>query len=167
MKLIGSALYIFLFLGLTLNGCQPISPTAISTSAPSPTPITVCTPSNKTTDEASGYPEIQATATKGNLWALLFTRNGNFQAGTRVRIVWKMTDGRGDIKLTTIHADGTQTLPVWGPISRDIRTKWKHPGQEWGTEYIFPKAGCWRILVSRWLLATDEAVTAEIAIEVK
>jgi len=44
---------------------------------------------------------------------------------------------------------------------------WRHPGQEWESEFNFPKAGCWRILVSRWLIDADEAVTGDIAIEVK
>ena len=108
-----------------------------------------------------------------------------------------MTDGRGDIKLSAIHEDGTQVHPVWGPVSRRANTDWtglffivlrqakkdwkdlpsmkvyregsdwKHPGQEWGSEFIFPKAGCWRILVSRWLIDSDEAITGEIAIEVE
>jgi len=167
MKTYREFLYFFLLLGLILSGCQPAAPTEVPTLAASPIPTPVCIPSKTTIDPTSGNPEIQAAATKGFLWAMLFVHDGDFQAGTRVRIVWKMTDGRGDIKLTAIHADATQTRPVWGPISRDIRTKWNHTGQEWGTEYIFPKAGCWRILASRWLLATDESVTAEIAITVK
>lgn len=159
MKPIRVSLFILILPGLILNACRPASPTAVSTPA--------CAPSNTTTDKASGYPEIQATATSGTLWALLVVQDGNFHAGTKARIVWKMSDGRGDIKLMATHEDGTQVQPVWGPISRQARTDWNHPGQEWGTEYIFPKAGCWRILASRRLLGTDEVVTAEIAIEVE
>ncbi len=52
-------------------------------------------------------------------------------------------------------------------MSYQSRNEWKHPGQEWGSEFTFPKAGCWRILVSRWLIDTDKPITGEIAIEVK
>lgn len=172
--------------GLILIASKPNSPTLISTP--------VCKPSTTKTDKTSGYPEIQVAASSGTLWALLFTQDGNFHAGANARILWKMTEGRGDIKLTAIHEDGTKVQPIEGPVSRKAtvglislvlqqastnwkglfsiisrpsRNEWNHPGQEWGSEFVFPEAGCWRILVSRWLIDTDKPVTGEIAIEVK
>ena len=154
MRSFGVSLSVIILFVLT--ACQPAA-----------TPAPACNPSSTTIDATSGYPEIETAASKGTLWGLLFVQDGAFHAGAKSRILWKMTDGRGDIKLMAIHEDGTQIRPVWGPISRMWRSDWKHPGQEWGTEFIFPKAGCWRIPISRYLLETDERLTGEIAIEVK
>jgi hypothetical protein len=182
-------LLVLALFGLFLTVSLPLLPTRL--------PVPVCSPSKTKIDEASGYPEIQVTASSGRLWALLHAPDGKFNAGTKARILWKMTDGRGDIKLSAIHEDGTQAQLIWGPVSRRGNTDWtglffivlrqakkdwkdlpsmriyregsdwKHPGQEWGSEFIFPKAGCWRILVARWLIASDKAITGEIAVEVK
>ncbi|MEW6404957.1 MAG: hypothetical protein AB1649_24440 [Chloroflexota bacterium] len=184
-----ASLSLLLLVALILAGRNSAAATS-STSA-------ICSPSKTTIDEASGYPEIQASASEGHLWVMLLTRDGNIGAGARVRIIWKMTDGRGDIKLLAVNEQGVQVRPTWGPISRRGRvglgsvfslvlqqlktdwrrlsmvmmrptgSDWKRPGQEWGTEFIFPQAGCWRIFVSRWLVEADEPVTAEIDIDVK
>jgi len=185
MRSISIFLLILVLFGLILVAYKSNSPTSITPPA--------CKPSNTKIDKTSGYPEIQATASSGILWALPFAQDGNFHAGMNARILWKMTEGRGDIKLAAIHEDGTQVKPIRGPVSRKAttglislvlrqgtnwkgllsimsyqsRNEWKHPGQEWGSEFIFPKIGCWRILVSRWLIDTDKPITGEIAIEVK
>jgi hypothetical protein len=155
----GSRAALLVGLGLILAACRAAPET--------PTPTPICIPSATTLDEASGYPEIEFPASEGTLWALLFARDGVFHAGTQARIVWKMTDGRGDIRLTAIHESGLQVGPVYGPISRQTRSQWNHVGQEWGSAFIFPEAGCWRILVSRWLIDTDLPVTGQIEIEVR
>jgi hypothetical protein len=144
--------------GLALAACKPAPET--------PTPLPICIPSNTKIDEASGYPEIEFPASEGTLWALLFARDGEFRAGTRARILWKMTDGRGDIHLTAVDERRTLIRPEYGPVSRQLRSAWKHDGQEWAAEFTFPRAGCWRILVSRWLLDTDPPVTGQIEIQV-
>jgi hypothetical protein len=159
MRLIDKFRPLYLLLGLMLAAC--------GTAPASLTPTPTCIPSKTTIDEDSGYPEIRVSASRGLLWALLFTQDRNLRAGVRSRILWKMTDGRGDIGLTAIHEQGIYLTPVWGPVSRQMRSAWKHPGQEWGSEFVFPEPGCWRILVERWLLDTDLAVTGRIQIEVK
>ncbi|HEY6074147.1 MAG TPA: hypothetical protein VIV15_12360 [Anaerolineales bacterium] len=127
----------------------------------------LCVPFYTSLDEPSGFQEIEYPASEGTLWALLFSRDGEFQAGTTARILWKMTDGRGDIRLVAIHEDGvTRIRPSEGPVSRSMRSDWIHEEQEWGSEFIFPKAGCWRILVSRYLVDTDRPVTGEIEIQI-
>jgi hypothetical protein len=146
-----------LIAGLALSACT----------SPSPELAPFCIPFDTALDEPSGYPEIEFAASEGTLWALLFVKDGQFQANSRARILWKMTDGRGDIHLIAIHEDGTQIRAYYGPISRMMRSDWKHDGQEWASGFIFPKAGCWRILVSRWLLDTDRPVTGQIVIQVK
>lgn len=149
---------LFLGFGLALAACQPAPAT--------PVPTPVCVPSPTVLDEASGYPEIEFPASEGTLWALLTDPEGNLHAGSRAHILWKMTDGRGDIRLRAIHESGLQIGPSYGPISREYRSKWEHEGQEWGSEFVFPLPGCWRILVSRWLIPTDTPVTGEVEIEI-
>ncbi len=155
-KLLLSAL-LFLTMGM-LCACQPVPTTGLPP---------ICVPSETTIDEASGYPEIEIPASEGTLWALLYAQEGQFRAHIRARIVWKMTDGRGDIRLVAISEDGTRIAPAYGPISRAVTRAWKHDGQEWGSEFAFPEPGCWRIEVSRQLLDTDRPVTGGIAIQVK
>jgi len=153
---LGRCIWAALLIGTTAGSC---------TTAPALSPV--CVPFYTSPEEASGFPEIEFAASEGTLRALLFAADGQFHANEKARILWKMTDGRGDIHLTAIHEDGTQIRPSYGPISRQIRSEWKHPGQEWGTEFVFPKAGCWRILVSRWLMDTDRPVTGQIEIQVR
>lgn len=151
-------LLLVLGLGMTLAACQPEPDT--------PVPTPVCVPSPTTIDETSGYPEIEFPASEGTLWALLEAPGGELHAGTPAHILWKMTNGRGDIRLTAIHESGVRTGPSYGPVSREYRSKWEHEGQEWGSEFDFPLPGCWRIVVSRWLIPSDTPVTGEIEIQV-
>ncbi|MGE5251758.1 MAG: hypothetical protein ACM3QS_16265 [Bacteroidota bacterium] len=150
---------LLLALALVLGACRAAPAT------PEPTPV--CIPSATALDETSGYREIEFPASQGTLWALLFARDGVFRTGSRARILWKMTDGRGDIRLLAIHESGLSVAPVYGPISRATRSQWAHAGQEWGSEFIFPISGCWRILVARWLIETDLPVTGQIEIQVR
>ena len=157
MRSSAAVLTVALFL-LIAAACQPVPATPI------PTPV--CVPSPMTIDEPSGYPEIEFPASEGTLWALLETPGGELHAGTPAHILWKMTNGRGDIRLTAIHESGVRTGPSYGPISREYRSKWEHEGQEWGSEFDFPLPGCWRIVVSRRLIPEDVPVTGEIEIQV-
>lgn len=158
MQALGALSALSLGCGLILAACRPAS------SIPVPTPV--CVPSPTALDEASGYPEIEFPASEGTLWALLITPEGEFHARSQAHILWKMTDGRGDIRLTAIHESGLRIGPSYGPISREYRSKWEHEGQEWGSNFTFPLPGCWRILVSRWLIPEDLPVTGEIEIQV-
>ncbi len=155
-RALGRCIPLAFLLGWVLSSCTT-----------APVLSSLCVPFYTFPDEASGYPEIEFSASEGTLWVLLFAPDGEFHANTKARILWKMTDGRGDIHLIALHEDGTQTVPTEGPVSRAWRSDWKHPGQEWGSEFDFPKAGCWRILVSRWLLDTDRPVTGQIEIQVR
>lgn len=143
---------------LLLAACRAVPAT--------PVPTPVCVPSPTVVDEASGYPEIEFPASEGTLWALLQAPGGEFHVGVPAHILWKMTDGRGDIRLTAIHESGAHTGPTYGPISREYRSQWQHEGQEWGSGFVFPLPGCWRIVVSRWLIPADVPVTGEVEIQV-
>jgi hypothetical protein len=44
--------------------------------------------------------------------------------------------------------DGTRAKPWFGPEEHGGST-WRRPGEEWGTGFVFPKAGCYRVEVTR------------------
>jgi hypothetical protein len=82
------------------------------------------------------------------------------QAGQKeVKIVWRMT-GRGPVEITATHRDGTPARYTFGPQEHDW-SNWNRPGQEWGTGFVLPKAGCWGFHLARtsggsgdvWLVA--------------
>ncbi|MGW0804879.1 hypothetical protein [Nonomuraea sp. NPDC002799] len=77
--------------------------------------------------------------------------------GKEVKIVWRMT-GEGPLRVTGTLPDGTSAKLVWGPEEHG-GSNWERPGQEWGTGFVFPKRGCWKIELTRtrgsghvWLL---------------
>ncbi len=93
----------------------------------------------------TNFPEVRGTSDTQELWALLFTPPKPFQTGHEVKIVWRMT-GFGNFSIVARHEDGTEVLPTWGPEAHGGST-WERPGAEYGTGFIFPKAGCWRMIV--------------------
>lgn len=100
------------------------------------------------------YPlvEVRGDAAKGELWALVFQQLP-IQVDREVKIVWRMT-GTGSLKLVAEHADGTRIRPVYGPREQGGST-WNRPGNEWGSGFVFPKAGCWRVLATRKSIEGD------------
>jgi hypothetical protein len=105
-----------------------------------------CQPFKIGTD-TSGLPEIQGRSATQTLWALLFPYHLPVWSDEDLKIVWRMT-GAGNFSLEAQHTDGTVTQPIWGPDAHS-GSSWQRPGDEWGTGFHFPEAGCWRILVQR------------------
>ncbi|MFG1698567.1 hypothetical protein [Nonomuraea sp. NPDC049309] len=94
-----------------------------------------------------GFPEVRGTAEGAELWGLLFVRTTPLKRGDEVKIVWRMT-GEGPLKVRASLPDGTQAKLIWGPEEHG-GSNWRRPGQEWGTGFVFPKAGCWKIELTR------------------
>ena len=63
------------------------------------------------------------------------------------KIVWRMT-GSGAIALEAIGPQGERISPEWGPEPH-TGSNWNRPGDEWGTGFRFPAAGCWNVQVTR------------------
>jgi hypothetical protein len=97
--------------------------------------------------EGEGFPEVRGTARDAELWGLLFVRATPLRAGDEVKIVWRMT-GEGPLRIRAAHPDGTAAERVWGPEEHG-GSSWRRPGQEWGTGFVFPKPGCWKVELSR------------------
>jgi hypothetical protein len=92
-----------------------------------------------------GLPERQGVGQDATLWALFFAQKA--VAGQEIKIAWRMT-GTGDLAMSATGPDGKKTKPSWGPEPHG-GSNFDHPGDEWGTGWIFPSAGCWTIDAKR------------------
>jgi hypothetical protein len=104
-----------------------------------------CQPS-KIQKSQNGFLEIQADMkSDGEAWALLFFETAHAEEDEK--IVWRIT-GEGDtFEAQAQNEDGAIIQPIW--IEYHGGSNWQRPGQEWGTGFNFPTAGCWTIIVTR------------------
>jgi hypothetical protein len=105
----------------------------------------------------TGLIEVHGTARGAELWGLVFAAVP-LPVGQQVKIVWRMT-GDGPLQISVTRSDGMPARRTFGPEEHAGST-WDRPGQEWGTAFVFPKAGCWDFHLARtsgagdvWLLA--------------
>jgi len=112
-------------------------------------------------DTVSGGPEVQGTATHAELWGLLMSTSGVPPlVNSLVKIVWRMT-GSGAFTIVALGPSGMKLPPSQGPI-KHLGSDWNRPGDEWGTVFTFPVAGCWDLHATRgnafgdvWLEVVD------------
>jgi hypothetical protein len=91
---------------------------------------------------------MRGTAEGVELWGLLFPREPLPPSpGEEIKIVWRMT-GEGPLQVRATLADGTEAKLLWGPEEHE-GSNWRRPGDEWGTGFVFPKRGCWKIMLTR------------------
>ena len=94
-----------------------------------------------------GAPELHADSIgNGDVWALLLSC-AHIGAGQDTNIVWRAT-GSGAFSVTANGPDNMSMGPTFPPNPHGGST-WERPGDEWGTIFNFPKAGCWQLQVSR------------------
>ena len=118
-------------------GCQPASPAIV--------------PRGNETSAGVGLPQVEGKAPGGQLWALIF--NGwPMQTGNQNKIVWRMT-GSGNLELVAYGPDGRMVHPA--DVTLHEGSSWQRPGDEWGSVFVFPSAGCWNIHATRENLAGD------------
>jgi hypothetical protein len=105
----------------------------------------------------TGLTEVHGTARGAELWGLVFAPVP-LPVGQEVKIVWRMT-GDGPLQSSVTRSNGTPARRTFGPEEHGGST-WDRPGQEWGTGFVFSKAGCWNFHLARtsgvgdvWLLA--------------
>jgi hypothetical protein len=82
-----------------------------------------------------------------HLWALVFAPLP-IKARTETKIVWRMA-GRGAFNIGAKTTDGTSARLTFGPEPHGGSTWYIPNTDEWGTGFIFPTAGCWRVHASR------------------
>jgi hypothetical protein len=91
--------------------------------------------------------EIPGRASSATLWALAFADHP-FVAAREVKIAWRMT-GVGPLHLSATNLDTRQTVaPLYG-AEPHTSSSWHRPGDEWGSVWVFPAQGCWRITAAR------------------
>ncbi|MCK2221823.1 hypothetical protein MF672_049660 [Actinomadura sp. ATCC 31491] len=97
--------------------------------------------------QGEGFPEVKGVGEGVELWGLLFAETP-LRHGAEIKIVWRMT---GDGPLREVRAtlpDGTRAKLAWGPEEHG-GSSWHRPGQEWGTGFVFPRRGCWKVELTR------------------
>ncbi|WP_406040960.1 hypothetical protein OG799_33050 [Micromonospora sp. NBC_00898] len=97
------------------------------------------------------YGEVMAAGgevagTPGVFWALLFLQGARLPAGGPVKIALRVT-GSGELTLTAVGPGGVTVEPE-SFDSHDGST-WVRPGDEWGSYWVFPTAGCWTLRAER------------------
>ncbi|WP_433511769.1 hypothetical protein ACQP2T_49620 [Nonomuraea sp. CA-143628] len=124
------------------------SPTETPAVSQEPTPATTRVACHGTPlfINPDGFPEVRGTSQDAEVWGLLFAPVP-FGRGKEVKIVWRMT-GEGPLKVTAALPDGTRAKPTFGP-EQHTGSSWRRPGEEWGTGFVFPKAGCYRVDLTR------------------
>jgi hypothetical protein len=121
-----------------------LSPTITGPTTPG---LKRCQPASPIDNSPVG-PEVQGTATNAELWALIQLTSGIPPvAKTEVKIVWRMT-GSDDFAIVALSPAGMQVSPTQGPEPH-LGSNWNRPGDEWGTVFIFPVAGCWDLHATR------------------
>ncbi len=102
----------------------------------------------------TGSSRFGTTATETpSLWALLMPTVWPLRAGASVKIVWRMT-GDGGLSLVAVGPDGSHLAPQEGPTAH-VSSNWDRPGDEWGSVFVLPVAGCWDLHASRADIAGD------------
>jgi hypothetical protein len=89
--------------------------------------------------------EVRGISQDAELWGLLFAKVP-FERGQEIKIVWRMT-GEGPLKASASLPSGERAELVW--LEDHGGSNWQRPGYEWGTGWVFPKAGCWKVELSR------------------
>ncbi|MFG1702793.1 hypothetical protein ACFLIM_06345 [Nonomuraea sp. M3C6] len=90
---------------------------------------------------------MRGTARDAELWGLIFAKALPLDRGDEVKIVWRMT-GDGPLEVKATLPDGTSAKRAWGPEEHS-GSSWRRPGDEWGTGFVFPKPGCWKVELTR------------------
>lgn len=147
-------------IGLLLSACATATDVVPARSAQTPPPVNLgtaqlgargCHPPSPVAQSDLGGWEARGTTSGSDttqVWALLMpTGSLPVRAHESVKIVWKMT-GSGSLRLVGIGPDGMSLAPMAGPQQHGS-SNWARPGDEWGSQFLFPTAGCWDLHATR------------------
>src|SRR2546426_5611432 len=120
----------------TSPGSQTPTPSALATGVGFSAPLA---------SACAAFPaQTPLAEVKGSrLWALVFAPLP-IKARTETKIVWRM-GGHGQFHIGAKTTDGTSAQLTFGPEPHDGSTWYVPNTDEWGTGFIFPSAGCWRV----------------------
>jgi hypothetical protein len=142
---------------LPLPTAEPTASPAPQMDDPTPPPSVNCPASAKIPAHDNDLPEMQGVGRGATLFGLFFSPQA--VAGQQIKVVWRMT-GDGDLSMVATGPGGRTVRPVWGPEAHSA-SSYHRPGDEWGTGWTFPSAGCWVIQATR-----KSTGSAKIAIRV-
>ncbi len=134
----------YLAAGLVSVACAQQTSAGSQTPTPSPPPTDVGF-SAPLASACAALPALTplAEVEGSRLWALVFGPVP-IKARTETKIVWRM-GGHGAFNIGSKKADGTGAQLTFGPEPHDGSTWYVPNTDEWGTGFIFPSAGCWRV----------------------
>jgi hypothetical protein len=142
LRRLGYGLSAFMAAALLTSACAPARATTSQTPAPPATDVGFSAP---VASNCAALPaQTPLAEVKGShLWALVFAPLP-IKARTETKIVWRM-GGQGLFNIGTKTTDGTSARLTFGPEPHS-GSSWSVPNtDEWGTGFIFPTAGCWRV----------------------
>ena len=159
-RLIGCALILILLAACSTHastssplskGSSPMPPAATAARV-APLGAAGCQPPSPLDAAPSqGLPEAQGTVSGVQLWALFFTEMP-VHSRQEIKIVWRMT-GAGNLHLAAVGSGGRGLSPDW--VQTHGGSNWQRPGQEWGSGFTFPVAGCWDLHATRGASSGD------------
>jgi len=92
-----------------------------------------------------GYPEARGTATGTTLWVLF--EGGIPPVKTDAKLIWRLGTGFHEpLHIVGLGPQGLRLLPLF--LQEHGGSNWNRPGNEWGTGFHFPLAGCWDLHVT-------------------
>lgn len=133
---------------------EPASASPSAAGTGSPAGVAAATPVPTRTEETcNGTPllhtghwlEVRGSSEDAEVWGLLFAQVP-FEAGEEVKIVWRMT-GEGPLEVKATGPGGKKAKLAW--LEEHGGSNWQRPGHEWGTGWVFPGPGCWKVELSR------------------
>jgi hypothetical protein len=143
--------------GLPARRAAPTdSPPTTAPPHPGPT-AAVCPPTPSF--GASGNESAQGAGTGMTVYVMLFPVTRVLRHGEELKIAWRITGTGSPVFSARSRRSGT-IAPSWGPEVHG-GSNWNAPGDEYGTGWIFPAAGCWTITVRR-----DGGAYGQIALQV-
>ena len=148
LRRLGYGLSTFLAAGLLTVACAPARATGSQT--PTPTPPSPDIGFSAPLASACGALPAQtplAEVKGSHLWALVFGPVP-IKARTETKIVWRM-GGHGAFNIGAKTTNGTSAQLTFGPEPHDGSSWYIPHTDEWGTGFIFPTAGCWRVHAGR------------------
>lgn len=144
LRRVGYLLSTFLAAGVLTVGCVP--ETATGSQMPTPSPPSAGAAFSAPL--ASSCPAVPAQTplaeVKGSrLWALVFVPLP-IKARIESKVAWRM-GGHGAFHIGAKTTNGSSAQLTAGPELHGS-SSWYIPNtDEWGTGFIFPTAGCWRV----------------------
>jgi len=147
-----------------LVACTPDPP------APAAPPTSPPTTTVQTGPTAAVCPATPSFGPNGNdgapgsgtgmtVYVMLFPTTRVLRHGDELKIAWRIT-GTGSPVFSASSQGAATITPSWGPEAHG-GSNWNAPGDEYGTGWVFPSAGCWTIQVRR-----DAGASGQVALRV-